>query len=409
MGTKDSDHGTGLANARRRQFIGAGLGAGALALTGRWSRVAAASPADPPRLIQLPHKRPLILHSEHPLELETPLELLNRQIFTPNDAFFVRWHTGRVPPRVDADRFHLRVHGQVRNPLSLSLKDLRKNFDVVEFAAVAECAGNGRRWFQPRVAGTQWGNGAMGNATWRGVRLRDVLDQAGVTDAAVRVRFDGLDRPAHQRADYRKSLDLRTIHNSDVLLAFAMGDEPLPRLNGYPLRLVVPGWYATYWVKMLNDVEVTDRHDTTYWTADAYRIPDDPCACAAAGHPAARTEPLSRLTVRSLITSLHDGAHLRGEHTYTVHGVAFDAGYGIERVLFSENGGRSWRQARLGKDPGRYSFRPWQVRFAPVPGKSYALMSMAINRLGQTQRLTPRWNAGGYLRDVIETVHVRAT
>ncbi|MEJ2344232.1 MAG: molybdopterin-dependent oxidoreductase [Gammaproteobacteria bacterium] len=409
MGKKVSGQGAELANAQRRRFIGAGLGIGALALTGRWRRADAAPPAEGTRLIQLPHKRPLILRSRHPLQLETPLDLLNRQVFTPDDAFFVRWHTGAVPPRVDPDRFRLRVHGQVRNPLSLSLSDLKQNFDVIEFAAVAECAGNGRRWFRPRVRGTQWGDGAMGNATWRGVRLRDVLDQAGLNDAAAQVRFDGLDRPAQERTDYRKSLQLSTVRNADVLLAFAMNDKPLPRLNGYPLRLVVPGWYATYWVKMLNDVEVTDRRDTGHWMADAYRIPDDPCACTVPGHPAAHTAPLNRLMVRSLITSLHDGARIRGEHTYTVHGLAFDAGYGIERVLFSENGGRSWRQARLGEDTGRYSFRPWHVRFAPVPGKTYALMSMAINRLGQTQRLTPRWNAGGYLRNVIETVHVRAT
>lgn len=408
MGTKDSDRGTGLPDAQRRRLLGASLGAGALALVGHWHGARAAPPAVRTRLIQVPHKRPLILRSQRPLQLETPLELLNRQVFTPNDAFFVRWHTGKVPPKADARRFRLRVHGQVRNPLSLSLNDLQHNFDVIELAAVAECAGNGRRWFRPRVAGTQWGDGAMGNATWRGVRLRDVIEEAGPTDAAAQVRFDGLDRSSRQGADYRKSLNLGAVRDGDVLLAFAMNDDPLPRLNGYPLRLVVPGWYATYWVKMLNDVEVTDRRDDGHWMADAYRIPDDPCACTAPGHPASHTAALSRLTVRSLITSLQDGAHIRGERTYTIHGLAFDAGYGIERVLFSENGGRSWRQARLGKDPGRYSFRPWHIRFAPVPGKSYALMSMAINRLGQTQRLTPRWNAGGYLRDVIETVHVRA-
>ena len=146
-------------------------------------------------------------------------------------------------------------------------------------AAVNQCSGNSRGFFEPRVPGGEWANGAMGNARWTGVRLRDVLDRAGVKAGAVQVRFKGLDEPVVAEAPhFMKSLDIDHARDGEVMIAYAMNGEQLPLLNGFPLRLVVPGWYATYWVKMLNDIEVLDQPDDNYWTKTAYTIPDTPHA-----------------------------------------------------------------------------------------------------------------------------------
>src|SRR5262245_46948913 len=140
----------------------------------------------------------------------------------------------------------------------------------VELAAVNQCSGNSRGYFEPRVAGAQWSNGAMGNARWTGARLKDVLDRAGAKAGAVEVRFNGLDEPLVPDApDYMKSIALDHARNGEVMLAYAMNGEQLPLLNSFPLRLVVSGWFADYWVKMVNDIEVLDRPDTNYWTATA--------------------------------------------------------------------------------------------------------------------------------------------
>jgi sulfite dehydrogenase (cytochrome) subunit A len=209
-------------------------------------------------------------------------------------------------------------------------------------------------------------------------------------------------------ADFVKALDLDVALGEDVLVAYAMNGEPLPLLNGYPVRLVVPGWYATYWVKMLNDIQVINQVEQNFWMKSAYRIPADPCGCQRPGQQGVKTIPIHRLTVRSFITGLEDGAKIAAGRTQTVRGIAFDGGFGIERVLFSSDGGKRWAEAELGKDYGRYSFRQWRAAFKPVRRRSYELRSLAVNGIGQTQTLTPLWNPAGYLRNVVEGVQVRA-
>ncbi|RMH35883.1 MAG: sulfide dehydrogenase [Nitrospirae bacterium] len=360
-------------------------------------------------LVAFPQKRPLMLMTIRPPQLETPFHLFNDRIFTPNDAFFVRWHLANIPTTVDPATFRLRVHGHVERSLTLSLADLRTQFEEVELAAVCQCAGNSRGFFEPRVPGGQWGHGAMGNARWTGVRLRDILDRAGVKPGAVQVRFDGLDRPvAEGTPDFRKSLNVEDVMNEHVLLAYAMNGEPLPLLNGFPLRLVVPGWYATYWVKMLNDIEVLNTADEGFWMTHAYRLPADPCRCIEPGQRPARTVPIGRMPVRSFITNLDRGARIPSGKPFVVKGIAFDQGYGIDRVLFSTDGGTHWQRATLGHDYGDFSFRQWKARFVPKTGHTYALQCLAINRIGESQRFSARWNPGGYLRHAVETVQVEA-
>src|ERR1700733_11185968 len=201
-----------------------------------------------------PQKGPMILQRTRPPLLETPFEVFDQGVFTPNDRFYVRWHLANIPTTIDAGAFRLNVRGHVREQLSLTLDDLVREFPPFEIAAVNQCSGNSRGFFNPRVPGGEWANGAMGNALWRGVRLKDVLDRAGVKAGALQVRFNGLDTGVvPQTPDFLKSLDIDYARDGEVMIAYAMNGEPLPLLNGFPLRLVVPGWYATYWVKMLND------------------------------------------------------------------------------------------------------------------------------------------------------------
>jgi DMSO/TMAO reductase YedYZ molybdopterin-dependent catalytic subunit len=246
----------------------------------------AGDPRQRPVTHDFPQKGPMILQRTRPPLLETPMEVFDRGVFTPNDRFYVRWHWAVIPTSVDADAFRLTVRGHVNQVLSLSVGDLLK-MPRVELAAVNQCSGNSRGFFSPRVPGAQWAHGAMGNARWTGVLLKDVLDRAGVKSGAVHVRFNGLDEPVVPEApDFQKSLDIDHARDGEVMIAFAMNGEQLPLLNGFPLRLIVPGWYSTYWVKMLSEIEVLDRADDNYWMATAYTIPIRPTPTSRRASPA---------------------------------------------------------------------------------------------------------------------------
>ena len=402
-----------LPSMRRREFLigttalGGALLAGAPAL-GASVTLPFTNGTRP--LAAYPQKRPLIVLTTRPVQLETPFSVFNDGEFTPNDAFFVRWHLAGVPTDIDASAFRINVHGLVNTPLELSVSDLKTGYDAVEIAAVCECSGNSRGYFDPRVPGGQWSNGAMGNALWKGARLKDILAKAGVKDGAVQVRLNGAEVPVVPATpDFVKALDMDLATSNDVIVAYSMNGADLPVLNGYPVRLIVPGYFATYWVKMLNDIEVIGDVDQNFWMKTAYRIPADPCGCQQPG-TTVKTVPINRLTVRSFITSLADGATVTEGKPEAVSGIAFDGGFGIDRVLFSIDGGQHWSQAALEKDYGPYAFRRWHASFTPVAGRQYALASLAINMIGQAQRIDGQvWNPGGYLRNNVEIVHVRAS
>ncbi len=360
-------------------------------------------------LVAFPQKRPLILLTNRPPQLETPFSVFRENLFTPNDAFFVRYHWSEVPTQVDLQTYRLRVSGKVERPLELSLAQIRQLADPVTLAAVNQCSGNSRGLLTPRVNGGQLSNGAMGNARWTGVPLRKVLEAAGLEAGAVQVTFDGLDHPPLKNSpDFIKALDVDHAMDGEVMLAWAMNGEDLPMLNGYPLRLVVPGYYGTYWVKHLSAIEVLDRPFDGFWMSHAYRLPDDACRCVAPGAAPASTRPIGRFNVRSFITSLLDGDRVRVGHAQQVRGIAFDGGEGITEVAFSADGGRVWQEARLGKDYGRYAFREWTTVFKPTRPGPYALRVRAVNRIGQSQPMEDLWNPGGYMRNVVETTHVVA-
>lgn len=398
----------------RRRFLQASLIAGGLSALGKSLCHAETPPSitlpfengERP-LVAFPEKRPLLVMTTRPPQLETPFSVFNDSVFTPNDAFFVRWHLANIPNTIDPETFRLTIRGRIKHTLSLSLTDLQQNFEPVEIAAVCQCGGNSRGFSEPRVTGGQWGHGAMGNALWTGVRLLDLLEKAGLEKDAKHVRFDGLDRPvAEATPDFLKSLPLNDALANHVLVAYAMNGEPLPFLNGFPLRLVVPGWYATYWVKMLNDIEVLNQEDHNFWMDPAYRIPDNACGCLEPGQKPKRTIPLTTMPVRSFITNVSDGDILSLNPKTLVKGIAFDQGYGIDQVLFSSDGGQHWKATKLGKDYGDFSFREWETQLSMKPGQQYQLQSLAINSIGESQQLHSKWNPSGYLRNSVETVRV---
>jgi len=353
-----------------------------------------------------PEKGALILQRTRPPLLETPLEVFDQSVFTPNDRFFVRWHWALIPTSVDVTSFRLAVHGHVNGSLSLSLDDLM-TFPQMELAAVNQCSGNSRGYFQPRVPGGQWSHGAMGNARWRGVSLKHVLDRAGVKAGAIQVRFNGMEEPVVPDApDFMKSLAIDHARDGEVMLAYAMNGAQLPLVNGFPLRLIVPGWYSTYWVKMLNDIEVLAQPDTNYWMATAYTIPDTPRANVEPGQTGFKSVPISRMVPRSFITNIKPGDTLQAGAPTLVRGIAFGGDTGVARVDFSSDGGKAWQQAQLGKDEGKYSFRQWQVHFAAPGHGSHVLMARCTSGSGEAQPDTPNWNPAGFMRNVIEQTPV---
>ncbi|WP_316183438.1 molybdopterin-dependent oxidoreductase [Bradyrhizobium sp. SZCCHNRI1009] len=357
-------------------------------------------------LMKYPQKRPMIGLTSRPPQLETPFGVFNDGVITPNNAFFVRYHLAGLPYDLDPDKFTLAIKGKVDKPLKLSLKDIRK-MKATEIVAVNQCSGNSRGFFEPRVAGGQLGNGAMGNARWRGVPLKTVLDMAGVQAGARQVTFGGMDGPVIDKTpDFVKALDLDHAMNGEVMLAYGMNGEDLPFLNGFPLRLIVPGYYGTYWVKHLNEITVVDGVFDGFWMKSAYRIPDTPNNAVEPGTTPKATIPINRFTVRSFITSVADGAKLKAGRA-TLRGIAFDGGAGIRQVAVSTDGGQSWTDARLGKDLGKYSFREWKLPVKLAAG-SHDLKVRATSNSGETQPETPRWNPAGYLRNVVETVRVTA-
>jgi DMSO/TMAO reductase YedYZ molybdopterin-dependent catalytic subunit len=357
-------------------------------------------------LVTYPQKRPMIGLTSRPPQLETPFSVFNDGPITPNNAFFVRYHLADVPLNIDPDTFTLEVKGKVDRPLKLSLKDIRK-LKAVELVAVNQCSGNSRGFFEPRVAGGQLGNGAMGNARWHGVPLKTVLDMADVQAGAKQVGFGGLDGPVMDKTpDFAKALDIDHARDGEVMLAYGMNGDDLPVLNGFPLRLVVPGYYGTYWVKHLNEITVLDHEFDGFWMKSAYRIPDTPNNSIEPGTTPKATIPINRFTVRSFITSVTDGAKLKHGRTM-LRGIAFDGGKGIRQVEVSTDGGKTWMEAKLGCDLGKYSFREWKLPVKLAAG-SHELKVRATSNSGETQPAEPRWNPAGYLRNVVETVRVTA-
>jgi hypothetical protein len=207
---------------------------------------------------------------------------------------------------------------------------------------------------------------------------------------------------------FMKSLDIDHARDGEVMIAYAMNGDQLPLVNGFPLRLVVPGWYATYWVKMLSDIEVLNQSDTNYWTKVAYTIPDTPHASIKPGETGVKMIPINRMVPRSFVTNIASGRKVNAAAPTTLRGIAFGGDCGVASVDYSIDRGQSWHQTQLGKDEGKYGFRQWQTQFTlPSLGK-YSLLTRCTNSNGIPQSDTPNWNPAGFMRNVVESVDITA-
>jgi DMSO/TMAO reductase YedYZ molybdopterin-dependent catalytic subunit len=398
----------------RRQFLAGASAAGIALARPAWAQeiIDLPLPGGPDArqiTTAFPQKGPMILQRTRPPLLETPFEVFDKGTFTPNDQFYVRWHWALIPTDIDVGKFRLTVRGHVNQTLSLSLNDILHGLPAVQLSAVNQCSGNSRGFFQPRVSGGQWANGAMGNALWTGVRLKDVLDKAGVKPGAVQVRFKGLEEPVVADAPhFMKSLDIDHARDGEVMIAYAMNGEQLPLVNGFPLRLVVPGWYATYWVKMLSDIEVLDQPDTNYWTKVAYTIPDTPHASIEPGETGVKMIPINRMVPRSFVTNIASGSKVKAAARTTLRGIALGGDCGVASVDFSIDRGQSWHPTQLGKDEGKYGFRQWQTPLTLPAAREYSVLTRCTNSNGVAQSDTPNWNPAGFMRNVTESIDVTA-
>jgi DMSO/TMAO reductase YedYZ molybdopterin-dependent catalytic subunit len=355
----------------------------------------------------LPGKKPLIRLSYRPPNYEAPTEYFKTPI-TPNDEFFVRYHLSDIPDKIDPAAWKLSVGGEGANGTAdISLADL-KAMPAVEVTAINQCSGNRRGLFQPHVAGVEWGYGAMGCAKWKGVKLKDILDKAGLKKEAIEIVINGADGPPLDKTpDFVKSIPAWKAIEDTTIVAYEMNGQPLPHLNGAPARLIVPGWTGTYWMKHLISVQAVTKPFEGFWMKAAYRIPIGKFPMAArftSQETIGPNTPITEMMVNSLITSHADGAKAKLGKT-TVSGLAWDGGYGIRSVEVSDDGGKNWQSAMLGQDNGKFAFRPWSANVVVKKGEQ-KIMARATNAIGQGQTTELIQNPAGYHHNLVAVVTV---
>jgi DMSO/TMAO reductase YedYZ molybdopterin-dependent catalytic subunit len=400
----------------RRHLLGTAGASAALALTGNTFAEAAGAgltPGVPPGLgtvatmEALPGKKPLIKLSYRPPNYESPLEVFRTPI-TPNDEFFVRYHLADIP-EIDAKTYKIKVGGDGANsPIELTLDDLKK-LPAFEVVAVNQCSGNRRGLSNPHVVGVEWGYGAMGCARWKGARLKDVLEKAGLNKETIEVAFDGADGPAVDKTpDFIKSIPVWKAVEDSTLIAYEMNGQPLPHWNGFPARVVVPGWTGTYWMKHVVTINALTKPQGGFWMTPAYRVPVGkfPLRDRFISQENATSTPINEMVVNSLITSHRDGAKVNPVKV-AVSGMAWDGGYGISSVQASTDGGKTWSAAKLGQDLGRFAFRPWSFDITAKKGKNTVMVN-AINKLGQSQTSELIFNPAGYHNNVMQNITLNA-
>jgi DMSO/TMAO reductase YedYZ molybdopterin-dependent catalytic subunit len=355
----------------------------------------------------LPGKKPLIKLSYRPPNYESPLEYFRTPI-TPNDQFFVRYHLSDIPD-VDAKTYKIEVGGDGAGGQTVMTLDDLKKLPAYEVVAVNQCSGNRRGLSNPHVAGVEWGYGAMGCARWKGARLKDIIGIVGLKPDAIEIAFNGAEGPAYDKTpDFIKSLPVWKAMEESTLVAYEMNGEPLPHFNGFPARLIVPGWTGTYWMKHLISVTALTKPLGGFWMNPAYRVPlgQFPLVARFTSQDTATNTPITEMVVNSLITSHADGAKVK-PGKLTVGGLAWDAGYGIAAVNVSNDSGKTWSAAALGEDLGRYAFRPWSFALAAKRGKNTVMVN-ASNKIGQTQTAALLFNPAGYHNNVMQNITLNA-
>lgn len=356
-----------------------------------------------------PEKRPLITYSDRPPLLETPRDVFT-SVLTPNDQFFVRWHMPDIPTHIDPDTYTIHINGLVKKELHISLNDLKNKFEQVEVTAVLQCGGNSRSAFTPIAGGIQWGNGAMGCATWKGVRLSDILSMAGLKKEAKWIGFNGSEKTAYyETPSFIRELEIDEL-DDHVILAYEMNGEDLPYLNGYPLRLVIPGNYSDSWVKMLSNITVTNKYRSLFFMDIAYRVPDNDCECEEPEKRVKTTRPITKMNVKSIIGYPTTGTKINLKSHIVIRGLAWDDGHGIQDVMVSTDAGKTWGKALLDNGKlGRYAYRAFRFAFKPTKYGEVTIMTKAINKIGKEQPFAKdiKWNHGGYKFNGIDEVKIK--
>jgi DMSO/TMAO reductase YedYZ molybdopterin-dependent catalytic subunit len=407
-----------MGNISRRDFLYSAAGtAGTMMVLPSAARAQTAAPMLSPGLpsgiagyadmATLPGKKPLIQLADRPPNYEAPLEYFRTPI-TPNDQFFVRYHLADIP-EVNVADYKIKVDGDgAGNSLELTLDDLKK-MPAVEIVAVNQCSGNRRGLSTPHVPGVEWGYGAMGCARWKGPRLKDVLEKVGVKKECIEIALNGADGPVFDKTpDFIKSIPIWRAMNEATIIAYEMNGQPLPHFNGFPARLIVPGWTGTYWMKHLIHIEARTQPQGGFWMKPAYRIPvgEFPLRDRFITQEDATSTPITEIVVNSLITSHRDGAKVK-PGTVTIAGMAWDGGYGIRAVEVSADGGKTWSTAKLGEDLGKYAFRPWSFELNAKRGNNTVMVN-AFNMIGQTQTSKLLFNGAGYHNNVMQSITLTA-
>jgi DMSO/TMAO reductase YedYZ molybdopterin-dependent catalytic subunit len=381
-----------IAQAARAAAAGA-----ALTTVPVWARQAPAPmPVDPwgkARLTRL---------SARPPDYETPVALLN-DFITPIEHFYVRSHLP-VPAALDAATWTLTVNGLVSTPLSLSVADLRALLQHT-VTVTLECAGNGRAFFDPPVAGLQWKKGAVGTARWTGVRLRDILARAGVGPKAAFVHMEGADRPLGTMPAFVRQVPMAKAMHEDTLIALSMNGQPIPPVHGAPLRAIIPGWEGAYAIKWLTRLTVAEASSDSFWVATGYRYPTRRVSPGDAVD-ARDMAPLTGLVVKSLITAPLEGAALPAS-PFTVTGFAWAGEDDIAHVDVSLDSGATWIRATLTGEQARYTWRRFEYAAPALPVGSHLILSRATDSRGVTQPAVSHWNPSGYLWNQYDSVRVQ--
>ena len=352
------------------------------------------------QVVTIPGKRPMLVYNDFPEDLETPAEHFKSWL-TPNDVFFVRQHLPR--PRVDKDSFQVTISGRAGNRKPLTLADLAR-LPQATVAATLECTGNARGFFRPRVPGIQWGRGAIGNAEWTGPRLSHVLKLIQADESAAYITTNGADSGLAKTPDFIRSLPMRKAVHPATLLALKMNGEPLPELHGFPLRLIVPGWDGTSWVKWVTSISVDTEPNRGFFMNPAYRFPKHPLAPGTPVDPA-DLEVIEGMPVKSFITEPADSQKVPGSGL-AVRGVAWAGENRISRVEISTDGGQRWHDAQLSAKDLPFAWRLWQFDWKPASHGFYNLLSRATDSAGRVQPVVATWNPSGYLYNAIDHVGI---
>lgn len=357
-------------------------------------------------MLQMPGFKPgMIVRSDGPVDLETPLPAMDKAWLTAIEDHYVRCHL--PTPKIDeaaVKAWTLTIDGEVNRPLKLSMEDLRK-YREISHTVTLECSGNGRVYSNPTVPGLQWEKGAVGNAKWTGVSLRDILMKAGVKPTGKFVTFNGADEPVGAVPDFVRSVPVEKAMHADTLIATRMNDADIPLIHGKPLRLIVPGWEAASSCKWLVSLNVAGEESDGNFMKNAYRIPNRSVAPGSAVDPKDMI-PYTSLDVKSIFTAPLDDATFKSGAAVELRGFAWAGEADITRVDVSTDFGRTWSAADLGPEKAKYAWRRFRHVFRPSKAGFYTALSRATDSQGRVQPVVPNWNPSGYIYNVVDKVRI---